>query len=295
MRNNSVAIILVNFNGEKLTIDCIDSINRGTIVPDVILVDNASRNFDKSLFEIYENVTVIENKDNLGFAGGNNIAIKHALNCGYKYIGLLNNDTVIDTVMVEELLKKIDKKTLTIPKMYYYFKNNVIWYAGGYFNFFKGEAFHVGLDEVDVGQFNSEQEVTFATGCCWLTERTVFERLGGLAEEYFMYCEDTDFCLRCKNAGIRLLYVPTAKLWHKVGSTAGKDSINSVYYRNRNRFYVINKFHLGLLPYAYTLISRIIKYCCSFILNNNNYAIKQAYLDYKNEKMYKQDVKRRCR
>lgn len=292
MAKSEIAIILVNYNGEQLTLDCIKSINKGTKIPDIVLVDNASEKFDKSKFEMYQNVIVIQNKKNLGFSGGNNIGIQYALKNGYKFIGILNNDTIIDENMIDILLNKVDYNTLVTPKMYYYNQSDILWYAGGYINYFKGEAFHIGMGEKDYGQYDSERLVEFATGCCWLACRDVFEKMSGLSEEYFMYCEDTDFCLRCKREGIRIRFVPSAKLWHKVGASSEGESVLTTYYRNRNRLYLIKKHKLGVIPYYFTLLSRLLKYFSSFILHNNNYVIKQAYFDYKYGKMGKQDVKK---
>lgn len=290
MHDNKTVIILVNYNGTQLTLDCIESINKGTVVPDVIVIDNNSNAFDRSLFEGYSNVIVIENDENLGFSGGNNVAINYALRNDYSYLMLLNNDTIIDKYMVETLLNKIDENLLLVPKMYYYSNPRLLWYAGGYFNKLKGEAFHIGIGEEDVGQYDEERYVSFATGCCLFADKNVYEQLQGFSEEYFMYCEDTDFCLRCQEEGVKVYYVPSAKLWHKVGASAGNESVNSVYYRNRNRFYLIKKHNLGVVPFLYTFFSRALKYYSSFLLHNNNYVIKQAFLDYKSNKMFRQVV-----
>lgn len=291
MNYRKIVFILVNYNGEELTAACINSLCNGTIVPDILLVDNNSNRFNRSHFEKYLNVTIIENSENLGFTGGNNIAIEYALNNSYEYIGLLNNDTVVDRYMVEELMACVKDNVLVAPKMFYYSQPNTIWYAGGYFNKYKGEAYHIGLGENDNGQFDEEREVDFATGCCWLAGRKVFETLGGLSDAFFMYCEDTDFCLRCRRNGIKIIYVPKAKLWHKVGASTGNESVTSVYYRNRNRLYLIKKHKLGITPYYFTCLTRLIKYLLSFVSGNNNYVIKQAYWDFKNGNMGKQEIR----
>ena len=172
MKKN-VAIILVNYNGEQLCKECIESINKSSIVPDIILVDNNSTDFNFQYFLKYENVKVLRNIENLGFTGGNNVGINYALKEDYEYIILLNNDTVIDRAMIEELVNNSNANTITTPKMYYFSEPEKIWFAGGKINYFKASANHIGKDKLDSEKFSKKMKIDLATGCCICIHKSI--------------------------------------------------------------------------------------------------------------------------
>jgi GT2 family glycosyltransferase len=103
---------------------------------------------------------------------------------------------------------------------------------------------------------------TFASGCCMMIKANTFKVVGLLDEDYFMYCEDTEFCIRLLKNGIRIKYIPTAKLWHKVSqSTGGSDSAFSTYYMTRNRLNYIKKYcnEFSWTAYPFSLLTRYIR------------------------------------
>ncbi|MBR3152416.1 MAG: glycosyltransferase family 2 protein [Clostridia bacterium] len=287
----NVAIIMVNYNGEELCKECIESINNGSIVPDIILVDNASINFNYKNFLKYKNVTILRNSENIGFTGGNNIGINFALKNNYEYIILLNNDTIIDKNMIEELMSNSNYNTITTPKMYYYSEPKKIWFAGGKINFFKANAKHIGKDRFDSKKFDKKKKIDFATGCCMCIHKSILEKVGLLNENFFMYNEDLEFCLRCLQKKIDIIYIPTAMLWHKVGGSSGGDiSKTFTYYSNRNRFYLVKGKYFNTEAKVFVYISRLIRYLLSKMNKDNYFTIKQAYNDAKNGKMGKQVI-----
>lgn len=255
--NDKIAVVLVNYNGLNDTLDCIKSIHGA----DIIVVDNASHSNELSLIlEKYPYVIGIQSKENSGFSGGNNFGIHYALKHGYTHIMLLNNDTEIDKDMIRHLVENCSSDSISVPKMLYYSNPDVIWYGGGDINKSTGNAKHWQKGEKDTK--NSKiQKCTFATGCCMMIPREVFEKVGILEEKYFMYCEDTEFCVRLALAGINVNYVPNAKLWHKIGaSSSGEDSPFATYYMTRNRFWLVrdykNYFHCTAFPFV--LLTRIL-------------------------------------
>ena len=99
---------------------------------------------------------------------------------------------------------------------------------------------HRGVDEVDQGQYNKIEKTDFASGCCMLVRREVFEKaavpVGGFDERYYLYYEDADLSERAKLASFKILYAPKAILWHKnAGSAGGSGSSLQDYYITRNR------------------------------------------------------------
>lgn len=239
MPQKNVYIIVLNWNGKDDTIECIKSLRE--INYDnykIIIVDNGSE--DNSVLEIkkiFPEIKIIENKENLGFAGGNNVGIKYAVENKADYVLLINNDTTVDENFLSELIGKgeSDQKIGALgSKIYFHSEPNRIWFAGGKVNWLKNKGTHIGLDEIDNGQYNKAGETDYLTGCCLLIKREVIEKIGVLSEDYFLYYEDTDFSLRVKNAGYKIIYVPKSKIYHKISRSTKPGSSNYIYYQVRN-------------------------------------------------------------
>jgi hypothetical protein len=234
-----VFIIILNWNGKDDTIECIKSIKDNTYKNyEIIVVDNGSE--DDSVSKIkrcFPKVNVVENERNFGFAGGNNIGIRHAVESDADYILLINNDTTVDENFLQELVKagELDNKVGILgPKIYFYKEPKKIWFAGGKVNWLKNKGTHIGLGEIDSVQYNNKKEVDYLTGCCLLVKREVVEKIGGLSEDYFLYYEDVDFSLRAKKAGYKCLYVPESVIYHKVSRSTKPGSPSYIYYHTRN-------------------------------------------------------------
>lgn len=262
MGNVKLAVILVNYNGLKDTIECIESIEKSTVQSQIILVDNASsENEARKISQRFPEVKTIRSELNGGFSAGNNLGIRWALEQEYEYIALLNNDTVIAPNMFELLCQYASDTSVSAPKMLYYSKPEIIWYGGGKINRKTGNAEHYYMNQKDPGD-KTVRKCDFATGCCIMIPASVFRKVGLLDERFFMYCEDSEFCLRLKENGIGINYVPTAKLWHKVSqSTGGDETAFSIYYMTRNRILYIKDHKKEFVPtaLAYTVITRLIR------------------------------------
>lgn len=256
-----LAVILVNYNGWKDTKLCLISLLNVTSSStdiEVIVVDNASKtsispyidNFTRDNKKI--KITLIENKENKGFSGGNNVGIRHALKNDADYIMLLNNDTIVANNFIDPLVAFYNEQVnagILGPKIYfdsgYEFhkdryseseKGNVIWYAGGVIDWNNVHASHRGVDEVDIGQYNRSVKTPYVSGCCMIMTREVIEKVGFFDETYFMYLEDVDFCMRALKAGFELWYIPASHIWHKNAQSSGESGSElQVYYQTRNR------------------------------------------------------------
>lgn len=289
-----VGIVLVNYNGEKFQNECISSIKKMEYKNYIIIiVDNNST--DKSIkiaIEKFDDLIIIKNKENCGVAEGNNIGIKKALELNCEYILLLNNDTEVDKYMLSNMIKNANSKTLVTCKMYYYPKN-ILWFAGGRIDWGKATTIHEGINEVDLGQYDNPKYIEYCPTCCLLINKDVFEDVGLMDEKYFMYFDDTDFIVRVNRKGYKILYEPSAKLWHKVSSSSGGEKSKLyIYYINRNRLYFIKKnCKKKILPKTYFYATRLILYL-KYKINKNDreLAIKKAIYDFKNNKMYRADL-----
>lgn len=239
-----VSIIILAYNGIDLTLEVLKGISELDLTgidAETIVVDNLSKDNTVEVLRKYRlpnmNFKLIANKGNLGFAGGNNVGIKDAIERGAKYVVLLNNDVIIPSNLLKELVNtvKTDMKIgLICPKMYFAkgfefhkdrYKNEdlgkVIWYAGGIIDRKNIYSEHRGVDEVDHGQFDKEEETDYANGACVLINSKMLKEIGLLDEKLFLYWEDADLSERARRAGWKVIYTPKTFLWHKVSVAAG--------------------------------------------------------------------------
>ena len=194
---------------------------------ELLVVDNGSTDGSAEyLRSQFETVTVLCSKENLGFAAGSNRGIEHAMRKGANYVLLLNNDTVVSPTCVSALVSAAEGRpdyAALGPKIYYFDVPDRFWYAGGSYSHWRGVPRHRGRKQADTGQYESFCEVTFISGCALLLRSSVVTRIGMLDETLFSYVEDTDYCIRLRMGGLRLGYVPEAKVWHMEGYSALKN------------------------------------------------------------------------
>lgn len=288
-----MGIILLNWNGYQDTVDCLHSLESLTY-PNykVFVVDNASTDSSFSLLmeeiesgKLNLSISLIQSGGNLGFAGGNNVGILQAYQSGCEYIWLLNNDTEAHpdslTPLVAEMEK--DQKIGIIGSKIYYYNSDVIWYAGGEVNEWLGSVNHPGLRERDQGQFARQREVGFVTGCSLLLRRELIDTVGLMREDYFLYYEETDWNIRARQQGWKVVYCPASIIYHKVSlASGGEQNIAPYvdYYDIRNGFHmVINTHGLKRWPTAFPyMIWKLVKKIGKVLLKNNNKRIRIQYL-----------------
>lgn len=255
MKTTKISIILVNWNSYQDTLKCLKSISaleHPQVDLDIIVVDNASD--DNSVVQIKKHapqVTIIQLDENKGFTGGNNIGVSQALKNKSEYVWFLNNDTEVDSKSLMSLLRTFHDPSVGIAgSKIYFMKNheyhksrykthelgNVLWYAGGIIDWNNIYGSHRGVDEVDNGQYDNEEETPFVTGCSMMITRQCLELTSGFDNKYFAYLEDMDICQKIEHAGYKVMYVPNSKVWHKnAGSTGGAGNKVHQYYMTRNR------------------------------------------------------------
>jgi GT2 family glycosyltransferase len=267
MSQKRVFIIVLNYNGRDDTLACLTSLNQLDYPAfTVLIVDNGSA--DDSVTAIraqFPLVTVIEAGENLGFVGGNNLGLEHAHKMGAEYALLLNNDTVVALDFLRNLVD-VAESDPTVgavgPMIYYYEPPNMIWSAGGEVDLRHGIARMIHIGETDDGQFDSLPDpVDFLTGCAFLIKMSVYTQVGGLDPRFFLYYEDNEWCHRISRAGYRILFVPRAKIWHKISPLARESSPQVHYYMTRNRLLFLKCIQAGWLPWT----STIFEYVCTLV------------------------------
>ena len=173
MVEKKVGIILVNYNGAKDTVECLNSLYTVNYKnKKIYVVDNNSSEDDLEYLESFIDcsyVKLIKLEENLGFSGGNNIGIKEALADGCKVIGLLNNDTTVEDDFLNQLVIKLfsDKRIgAVVPQIRDYYNESMVTYGGGEINYLKGSVFIEGINRYEDSINNTERFVTFGHGCC---------------------------------------------------------------------------------------------------------------------------------
>jgi GT2 family glycosyltransferase len=224
-----LTVIVLNWNGFADTAALLPTLERCRVpagwVADVLVVDNGSSDGSaEKLRAAFPGVALLELPENRMFAGGNNAGLERALERGADAIMLLNNDTEADPGLYEKLLLALELDPgagAAAPLIYHAPPTDRIWYAGAACAPALGYTAHRGLRQKDRGQYREIEPTGYLTGCCLLAWRRVWEEVGNLDERYYIYAEDADWCLRARAAGHRLLFGPTARLWHKVASSSG--------------------------------------------------------------------------
>lgn len=262
---NSVAVVLINYNGEEVLADCINSLidNTGDDM-EIVVVDNGSEDDSMSYIEYhYPYVHTVYMKENIGWGAGCNVGMQLAFDNGAEYVLLLNTDTEIEEGMIWELLKYCDDNTLAIPRIYRDKKDkeNSLWYSGGKIDYEAADVKQTLFQyNVTDDSCNVPRKVEFATGCCMMISKDSWERAGGFDEDYFLYYEDVDYCMRLKEQKIGIMYVPKAALWHKVGGSAGGEvSYVSQYYTVRNRLFFAEQYKEYLKTDVMGILKKIIE------------------------------------
>jgi GT2 family glycosyltransferase len=213
-------------------------------------VDNASSDDTLCILQECqdERLKIIANRENLGVAAGNNQGIRAALEAKCDSVLLINNDTEFDELLFSLLDEGANKHRMDMvsPKMMFYDEPDRIWSTGGMFHSWRGyQPIDFGGGQMDVGQHNLTRLITYAPTCCVLMKKEVFDVVGLMDERYFVYMDDVDFMYRAMNARIKLMYLPEAKLFHKVGRlTGGQESTFTIRYCTRNRIFFWLK-HFG--------------------------------------------------
>lgn len=240
------AIIILNFNSYKQTIECIESVKNITYPNfEIIVVDNNSK--DDSLKHIkssYPDVILLKSRDNLGYASGNNLGIKYALEKNIEYICILNNDAAVDRNFLEPIIKTLmdDKKAAAAgPSICYYGQDDVIQAMGGNINLYTGLP-TMKFKGKKLSQVKEDMvSVDYLGGACFVVKAEILKKFGLIPENYFLFYEETEFFLNIKRQGYRLISIRDSKVYHKVSGTISNYKGLSYFFLNRNRIIFVRR------------------------------------------------------
>lgn len=248
---NLTSIITVNFNQPQVTIDFLKSVKSNTLADtvEVILVDNGSREDHEETYRaVYPGLVYIRSAINLGFAGGNNLGIKVAKG---DYLLLLNNDTEITANLIETMIAEFNSHPdigILSPLLLYFDQPETIQYAGfTEMNYLTCRNKGIGNMETDKEQYDEDsRETGFCHGAAMMCRKADLESVGLMAEHFFLYYEELDWCEKFKKAGKKVWFTGKAKVYHKESISVGKESNIKTYFMTRNRMLFIRR-NTGLL------------------------------------------------
>ncbi len=241
-KNPLISVIVLNWNGKRFLKDCFLSLENQVFSDfEIILVDNGSED-DSVRFtrKNFPKIKIIENKENLGFAQGNNKGMEVAEG---KYVFILNNDTEVDKNCLQELLRVIeeDKEIGMCGPKILSLKNPQLIDSAGINIYSDGMSRGRARGEADKGQYNKIEEILLPSGCAALYRKKMLDEIGLFDKDFFAYCEDTDLGLRGRLMGWKAVLVPFAVVYHYYSGTSGKYSSFKAFLVERNHFWVVLK------------------------------------------------------
>lgn len=238
-----VCVVLVNYKNESKTIDCVQALQKGSVKPQrVYVVDNTPNSSGEKYIP---DIQFIFNKNNVGFAAGCNQGIRAALEQGFNgYFWLLNNDTIPSEQALENLLKKAEETKAGVT-------GSAIYTANGDFSGGVGKI-HSRFASVKRPCSTEDQTFDYIEGSSFLISPECLQKIGLLSEDYFLYFEESDYCLKAKRSGFSLAWATDSIIKHDIGSSTGSEHqkgkvpffTDCLMIRNRIHFAMENGFPL---------------------------------------------------
>lgn len=258
MKFPSVSIVLIHYASASNLASCLKSLEAISYGGEwrVVIVNNQAKEpVPTPPQALRDRVDVVELSENRGFTGGNNAGMQFALEKNQSaYVVLLNDDTTVDPNFLTPLINRLEtepKNGAAVSKIYFSpgrefhaksyesdDQGNILWYAGGCIDWKEVVAWHRGVDERDLGQYDTPEETGFATGCCVAYKAEALREVGMFDEAFFLYWEDVELSLRLKKRGWRVWYEPESVIWHMNAGSSGSGSSLHEYYQTRNRYRV---------------------------------------------------------
>lgn len=233
-----VSVVTVNYNQTKVTAEFLHSMGKITYpLIEIFVVDNASPIDDcDELKELFPNINLIKSKINLGFAGGNNLALPY---CKGKYVLFINNDTEVEPNFLQALVDVLEgdeKIGMVSPKIQYFNTKDTLQFAGfTKFNMVTIRNFAIGFGEIDKGQYDHCKETGSIFGAAMLVPMRIIKNVGMMTDVFFLYYEEHDWASHIERAGYKIYYQGNSLVLHKEAISTVKDSPFQIYYLNRGR------------------------------------------------------------
>ena len=244
-----VAVVILNWNGEKFLRQFLPGVVQfSESMADVVVIDNASTDQSLSILRNeFPSVTIIELDKNYGFAGGYNQGLRHV---SHEFFVLLNSDVEVTPDWISPVLRYMDdtpRMAACQPKILDFHRKEWFEYAGAAGGYIDKDAYAFCAGRVffefekDLGQYNRNEEVFWASGAAMFIRRDAWIEVGGLDEDFFAHMEEIDLCWRLKNRGYKVGACRESKVYHYGGGTLDRQSPFKTYLNFRNNLYMLVK------------------------------------------------------
>jgi len=239
-----VSILILNYNGLRYVDRCLSSV-LCTSYPrfEVVFIDNASRDgsyeYVKREYSASQRLKIVRNDRNYGFAKGNNVGARYARG---EYLVFLNIDTEVDPDWLKEAVEALESDPsigaaqLKLLRMDDPQRLDTCGHKLTPYGF----TYEIGLND-EASRYNRPFEVLAGKGAALMVRRDVFKEVGGFDEDYFLLREETDLCWRIWLRGYRVVFIPSAVVYHAVGGTFKESNVQSIYFFQRNMIVTLVK------------------------------------------------------
>jgi GT2 family glycosyltransferase len=253
-----IICVILNTNRRADTLECLASLYKSSYPAfKVIVLDNHSTDGSvTAICEAFPETQILELEGNLGYAGNNNVGIEAAIRQGADWVYVLNEDTISDPDCLDELVRagESDPKIGIVgPMVYHHNEPTTIQSAGGMLGKY-WQSQHLYENELDQGQFQSMHPVMWISGCAMLVRKAVIEQVGLLDTNFFIYWDETEWCIRALEHGWQIFHVPEAKIWHKGVQRNYQPKPSFTYYSTRNHLLMLEKHNAPLRVKLYTWV-----------------------------------------
>lgn len=258
--------IILTWNQKDMTIECLESllVSEYSNIKFVVVDNGSTDGTPDALNKRFPEVEIVRSPTNLGIAGGYNLGLEYAFKQGADYIFLANNDIIVDKSMLYHLVDALEndpKAGIGMPKIYHYYGDQTrLWCTGARWRRFPPGVKMTGVNAKDSPRFSQLREIEYAPSCCLLIRREVLNIVGYFDTEYFFYNDDWDFSVRTRKAQYTILFVPEAKVWHKVSVSTQKSDKPARWWRimgqSTVRFYLQHSTPWVLIMFSVWFVIR---------------------------------------
>lgn len=252
MNRPPVGIVIVNWNLKdslRATLESFRKVNYPGL--QIVVSDNASSDGSPEMVRAeFPEVHLLTREKGVGYAKGASLGLAELVE-KTKYIFSTTNDVIVDPEILNVLVDYAEQHPeagVLGSKIFFYDRPDVIWHAGGRIHPLLGHCYTLGWMRKDHPRYNQVRDCDFVGGCGFLLRSEVLRRIGFFKEDLVFYGEDGDLCYRIREAGNRVVYVPSARMWHKVDATLAKNRPLQLRYITRNTLYLLQRHRIGYYP-----------------------------------------------
>jgi GT2 family glycosyltransferase len=257
MSKPAVGVVIVNWNLKdslRETLLSFRQVNYPNL--QIVVSDNASTDGAPEMVRAeFPEVHLLTREKGVGYAKGASLGMEFLAD-KTKYIFSTTNDVLVDPEMINRLVEYMENHPeagLLGCKIYYHNLGDLLWSAGGRVHPLVAHSYHFGWNRHDAPRFNQVRECDYVTGCGFLFRSDLAKRLNYFNADLIFYTEDADFCYRVREAGFKVLYLPTAVMWHKTSTTLAKNRPLQLHYITRNTLYLIRRHRIGYPPITFLI------------------------------------------